>query len=263
MAETLAKDANKLASSFAYNFPSFTVSTMSGAAGESSSGDDATSASTALVNLSKSHLQMVSDKLVVALKDNDMIYHETIPPVDSLEPLEKLNAVKPTSFTDLLPNGQADVQKIVGSDIFIKLVPLSVHEASSMYSEEKAQLRRREQHRCQLADDEVDATIESLNLMKTLDKLKTVIKDPSSLGEEFTLPQEVMDWSITVQTDESKGSKNKNDMLQSKIESLKPPIQEMLAEVTHLLEKEQHECENMRVSLYYCKLFGCVTELRR
>lgn len=245
MAEILAKEANKLATSFASSFPKFTVSTESAAS--ATSGSAPSSASTALLEISKLHLKLVSDKLAVAVRDNDMIYHDAVPPVEALEPLEKLNAVKAVPFAELLPNGQADIPKIVGPDIFIKLIPMAVHQASSMYSEEKAQLLRKEQARSKSTDDEIDATLASLGLLKTLDRIKLLIRDPSQMGEEYVLPQEIMQWSVNIQNDESKTSKYKTDDLAALINSLKPVIQEKLSEVSALLEKEQHDCENMRV----------------
>ena len=39
--------------------------------------------------------------------------------------------------------GPPDVQKTIGKDFLIMLVPLSVHESASVYSEEKVELVRR------------------------------------------------------------------------------------------------------------------------
>uniref|UniRef100_A0A915KDA5 BRO1 domain-containing protein n=1 Tax=Romanomermis culicivorax TaxID=13658 RepID=A0A915KDA5_ROMCU len=79
---------------------------------------------------------IVSTKLESAKKDNDFVFHERIPNLADLPELKGASLVKPIPFDPL------DVE-ISGPDIFQKLIPLSVHQSSSLYSEEKANLLRR------------------------------------------------------------------------------------------------------------------------
>ncbi|VDN08895.1 unnamed protein product [Dibothriocephalus latus] len=74
----------------------------------------------------------VSDKLV----DNDAIYHERAPPLAELEAVKGANVVKPTPFNHTDP-------EVIGQDIFKDLLPLETLQASSMYSEVKAEFLRK------------------------------------------------------------------------------------------------------------------------
>ncbi|XP_041374588.1 tyrosine-protein phosphatase non-receptor type 23-like isoform X2 [Gigantopelta aegis] len=78
---------------------------------------------------------VVSGKYTAAKKDNDFVYHEKVPPLDSLPEIKGASLVKGISFN---PGDR----EISGQDIFEKLVPMEAHEASSVYSEEKAKLLR-------------------------------------------------------------------------------------------------------------------------
>ena len=245
VAESNIKEAHKLAEKFAYNFPNFTMATQSN--DTSTTGKNPSSASTALLEMTTSDLKMIGDKFVSAVKDNDMIYHDTIPPVQSLAPLEKLNAVKVIPFADLLPNGQADIPKIVGPDIFAKLIPMSVHESSSVYSEEKSKLYRNQQKIVKQADDEIDATINSLDILNTMEKIKSILNDPKIVSGDI-LPVDVINWSVFVQENEIKSSKYLSDDLFQVINSLKPEIEQFISEIPVILDREQLDCENMRVN---------------
>ena len=244
VAEANIKEANKLAEKFAYNFPNFNISSQSNES--STTGKNPSSASTALLEITKIELKTIADKLTTAKRDNDMIYHDTIPSIDTLAPLEKLNSVKAIPFADLLPNGQADIPKIVGSDIFAKLIPMSVHESSSVYSEEKSKLYRNQQKIVKEADDEIDATIHSLNLIETMEQIKALYANPNFLPGEI-LPVDVMNWSVRLQENEMKSSKYLTEDMIATMNSLKPQIHQILFEIQAILDKEQLDCENMRV----------------
>ncbi|XP_059485040.1 tyrosine-protein phosphatase non-receptor type 23 isoform X2 [Neocloeon triangulifer] len=100
---------------------------------------------------------VVEGKRKAAFNDNEYIYHEKVPEKDSLPPLKGASLVKgiPFSIND------ADVS---GVDIFARLVPLRAHEASSMYSEEKAKLLRRVGTQVDEKDTELNAFMSSLQL---------------------------------------------------------------------------------------------------
>ncbi|XP_072904946.1 tyrosine-protein phosphatase non-receptor type 23 [Hemitrygon akajei] len=80
-------------------------------------------------------MDVIGGKYTAAKKDNDFIYHEAVPPIDSL------TSVKGASLVKALPVNPTD-PNVTGPDIFAKLVPIEAHEASSLYSEEKAKLLR-------------------------------------------------------------------------------------------------------------------------
>ncbi|XP_039534811.1 tyrosine-protein phosphatase non-receptor type 23b isoform X2 [Pimephales promelas] len=80
-------------------------------------------------------MDVIGGKYNSAKKDNDFIYHESVPGLDTLVAVKGASLVKP------LPMNLTD-QSVTGPDLFSKLVPMATHEASSLYSEEKAKLLR-------------------------------------------------------------------------------------------------------------------------
>ncbi|KXS21134.1 BRO1-domain-containing protein [Gonapodya prolifera JEL478] len=265
LAETLAKEANKLASSFASAYPSFFISTdnSAGAAASVSSGglsdffgvtssgsipSTATSSSQAILDMTRTLLASVTEMKTLAQKDNDLIYHDVIPSGDSLGPVAKLQAVKPLTFAEVCAGGPTDIPKIVGPDIFAKLVPISVHEASSCYSEEKAKMWRGEEAKAAEADGELQATLASMDINKTLDRLRKLGRPDSGADEYKNLPPEVSEWCEEISSNEGgrAGGESVDEML-GVLEGLKARAREALQGVGLALDDEQRECEGMRM----------------
>ncbi|KAF5879831.1 tyrosine-protein phosphatase non-receptor type 23-like, partial [Clarias magur] len=80
-------------------------------------------------------MDVIGGKFNSAKKDNDFIYHESVPGLDTLPAVKGTPLVKPVPITPTDPS-------VTGPDLFSTLVPLAAHEASSVYSEEKAKLLR-------------------------------------------------------------------------------------------------------------------------
>uniref|UniRef100_A0A672KMW8 Tyrosine-protein phosphatase non-receptor type 23-like n=1 Tax=Sinocyclocheilus grahami TaxID=75366 RepID=A0A672KMW8_SINGR len=80
-------------------------------------------------------MDVIGGKYNSSKKENDFIYHESVPGLDTLAAVKGASLVKP------LPVSLTD-QSVTGPDLFSKLVPMATHEASSLYSEEKAKLLR-------------------------------------------------------------------------------------------------------------------------
>ena len=71
-----------------------------------------------------------------AKKDNDFVYHDRVLEFAALEPIAPAMLAKAVAF---------DVRArdvLQGEDLFRRLLPLEVHSAASLYSEEKARLLR-------------------------------------------------------------------------------------------------------------------------
>lgn len=79
---------------------------------------------------------VVEGKRKAAKNENEFIYHEEVPEKDALQ------EVKGASLVKGIPFNVNDVE-VSGPDIFARLVPMEAHEASSMYSEQKAQMLRK------------------------------------------------------------------------------------------------------------------------
>ncbi|XP_053569676.1 tyrosine-protein phosphatase non-receptor type 23 [Bombina bombina] len=102
-------------------------------------------------------MDVIGGKFNSAKKDNDFIYHESVPA------LETLQAVKGAPLVKALPVNPTD-PAVTGPDIFCKLVPMAAHEASSLYSEEKAKLLRDIMLKIEAKNEVLDQFTDSLQL---------------------------------------------------------------------------------------------------
>jgi hypothetical protein len=254
-AETLAKEANKLAYAF-----SGSLAFIPAMAGVSAGASSTQTLSSVLVEVTKNSLALITERKNAVVKDNDIIYHDSVPSIESLPAIEKLGAAKPITFAEVCTNGAADIPKIIGPDIFARLVPLSVHEAASVYSEEQAKILRAEQAAVEAANGDLQATLDSLNLIPTIDKLKKMVKAGpggsvlSTADDTLYLPTEVKGWCEAIRSQENQRGTSTDEML-GMLEGMKTKIRDTLDEIALMLDKEQHECENMRVSLLSFTMF--------
>ncbi|KAI8883650.1 BRO1-domain-containing protein, partial [Backusella circina FSU 941] len=191
-AESAAKEASKLAASISNtNLANGTVPPDT---------------STSLQELSKSLTATCTEKLNTATRDNDMIYHETVPQESVLTPIDRLKAVKVIPITELY--GPDELKKVIGADLFSRLIPISVHESASLYSEEKAKLLRLENERCDIAKAELNASLDYMKLPGSLFKFKQQQQQQkssaNSLDEYASPPSEVRQWSSQIVEEEQR-----------------------------------------------------------
>nr|XP_014353134.1 PREDICTED: tyrosine-protein phosphatase non-receptor type 23 [Latimeria chalumnae] len=113
-----------------------------------------------------------------AKKDNDFIYHEAVPALDTLP------SVKGAPLVKALPVNPTD-PSVTGPDIFSKLVPMAAHEASSLYSEEKAKLLRDIMSKIESKNEVLEQFMDSLRLdPETVDNLDMYSHIPPILMEK-------------------------------------------------------------------------------
>ncbi|KAG5265147.1 hypothetical protein AALO_G00261920 [Alosa alosa] len=163
-------------------------------------------------------MDVIGGKFNSAKKDNDFIYHETVPSMDTLA------TVKGASLVKALPVNPTD-PSVTGPDLFSKLVPMAAHEASSLYSEEKAKLLR-----------EVMAKIESKNeaLEQFMDSLS--VECVMEVGVFGVLPETVMEKCAELSV--------KDNAVQSLVKAMQAlagvnaDVEEKLSEVRVVLEEE-------------------------
>ncbi|KAL8812765.1 MAG: hypothetical protein Q9223_000856 [Gallowayella weberi] len=136
-----------------------------------------------LTDACRKHLATVQERLAALNKDNDFIYHQTIPVETTLSVIPKLPAAKAIPVSELY-QGQ-DIQRIIGPDIFQKLVPMSVTESASLYDEEKAKLIRAEAENVETANGEMAASLDYLKLPESLNILKGGTDQGPSVDEDF------------------------------------------------------------------------------
>lgn len=218
VAENLAKEADRLAKSFPSSPP---PSTNLGA-----------ETAGVLQGLTKRHYSTVKEKLQESAKDNDYIYHHTVPAEASLEPLAKLPAAKPIPVNDLYA-GQ-DIQRITGPDLFAKIVPMAVTESASLYDEEKAKLVRAETEKVDTANGEMAASLDYLRLPGALQVLK------GGFDQDILPDEDFRQWCDDVANHENPAAIF--DLLRSDKET----VVETLDQCSKQLDMEESVCEKMR-----------------
>ncbi|CRK33355.1 hypothetical protein BN1708_001043, partial [Verticillium longisporum] len=218
LAETQAKDADRSASNFPSNCPpsSNLTSDTGGILAEST----------------KRHVATVQEKLRELIKDNDYIYHHTVPAEASLAPVGKLPAAKPIPVSELYA-GQ-DIQRITGPDLFSKIVPFAVTEMASLYDEEKAKLIRAESEKVDIANDEMAASLDYLRLPGALQVLK------GGFDQDVLPDEDFRQWCEDVANHESPTS------IFELLRSEKETIVSLLERNTKQLDMEEIVCEKMR-----------------
>lgn len=192
----------------------------------------------AILELTKNHLAVATEKRAEAQRENDLIYHAVPVPEGTLAQIDKVSVATMIPIQEVY--GTPDVQKLIGPDIFAKLIPLSVHEAASVYSEEKAKLVRAEVEKAEVTDSEARAALESLGLPSGLNKWKQLTG-----GEEETgVPKEVDAWATEVSQGGGAATIEKS---LTELERLKRSVDEDLNQISADLDTESRECEAMRV----------------
>ena len=218
----LANASSKQAYTFAKTFPA--VPTPS-----SNLGSDT---ATTLQAITKRQMETVQEKLTQASKDNDFIYHQTVPAEAALLPVSKMPAAKAIPVSELY-QGQ-DIQRIIGPDIFQKIVPMSVTEFASMYDEEKAKLIRSEAEKVEQANGEMAASLDYLKLPSSLNVLK------GGLDQEMTTDSEFERWCREISGHES------FDNAFQQLQRDKSAVLDSLAKSSKQLDMEESVCEKMR-----------------
>jgi hypothetical protein len=231
LADTAAQDASRQAASFGYSFYA--------AATPSLPHDAATS----LAEITKAHATVCSEAKEQAVKDNDLIYHDILPSEASLPAIEKLPAATPITIQEVYQN--QDVSKLIGPDIFIRLVPLAVHESASVYSEEKAKLVRGEVERVDLNEGEIRAALEHLGLPGVLGAWRKIAEDEESAEADIEISGSLNRLAEDVQRERQVES-----LLRS-LDAERERCERELRELNGLLDNESRECERMRVSTSY------------
>ncbi|PSK33965.1 Vacuolar protein-sorting protein BRO1 [Elsinoe australis] len=185
-----------------------------------------------LVEMTKKHVTACTEKLAEFNKDNDFIYHQIVPAEPSLTAIPKLPAAKAIPVSELY-QGQ-DIQRIIGPDIFQRIVPMSVTESASLYDEEKAKLVRAEGERVEVANDELAASLDYLKLPGSLNILK------GGLDQEMSVDQEFRRWCEDFAGHDAFGS------VFEQLNSTKGEIMKMLDNASQGLDREESVCEKMR-----------------
>ncbi|KAK9450125.1 BRO1-like domain-containing protein [Limtongia smithiae] len=171
-------------------------------------------------------------------KDNDYVYHDTIPPTNSIDEVGKLNAAKPTPMSGLYKD--QDITQLIGRDIFEKLIPVSVAEQSSLYSEEKAKILRAEGENVDIAEEELVSALEYLGLPAALKQIKSLMHS-ATVNNNGGVDDQVADWARAIQL---KGFVSFADIDQKKRE-----IYQIVEKCGQDLDAEEREDQTVRAQV--------------
>jgi hypothetical protein len=218
VAETLAREANRVANSFPTSVPA--NSNLTSETG------------VVLSEITRRQLATIQEKFTEFSKDNDFIYHQPVPGEAGLSAIPKLPAAKAIPVSELY-QGQ-DIQRIIGPDIFQRIVPMAVTESASMYDEEKAKLVRAETERVEIGNDEMAASLDYLKLPGSLDILKGAKDWDTSVDSEFRT------WC-----EELAGHQGFSTAFEQ-LNTDKKDVNELLEKSLQSLDMEESICEKMR-----------------
>ena len=154
------------------------------------------------------------------------------------------------NFVDICPNGQKEAQGIIGQDIFHRLIPIQVHEASSMYSEEKAKILRAEMDRCDAADSDFQVLMLTQDIANTVNKAKDALKNEGINESMVSFPEEIATFCNLVQQ-ENKTGKNITSTIAS-LNNLQMKAHDNLNNIGLELDKEQREYD-IKLQMYSTK----------
>ncbi|KAH9914099.1 ALIX V-shaped domain binding to HIV-domain-containing protein [Fomitopsis serialis] len=228
VAEAAAKEANRSASSFSNIFVTQMSPSLPSDAGS------------AILDLTKAHLALCTDKKNEAQRENDLIYNAVLPAAEALPQIDKATVATPITIQEVYAT--PEVQKVIGPDMFIRLIPLSVHESASVYSEEKAKLVRGEVEKADNAEVEVKSALESLGVKQGLARFKAIAE--GGVGGEEEVPLEVRRWREDIAVMEERESVER---LMGQLTKLKDSVKGELDGVSRELDTESRDCEAMRV----------------
>ncbi|XP_020798026.1 tyrosine-protein phosphatase non-receptor type 23 [Drosophila serrata] len=162
---------------------------------------------------------VVEAKRKNAKNENEFIYHEAVPELSTIAAVQGANLVNGIGF-------QVTDEEHSGPDIFARLVPMKAHEASSLYSEEKAKLLRKYGALLEEKDTQLEAFMSSL----TLDNL--------NINEEQAnkLPQGIVDRCASLNANKTAISDLVEAM--SQLAEITADVETNLGEISHMLEAE-------------------------
>ncbi|KAH9068320.1 pH-response regulator [Lactarius deliciosus] len=181
----------------------------------------------------KSLLEIVDSNLDRAQRDNDLIYHQDVPPASSLP------AIQPASMVEsVVPPGLLEPKKILGSDnlIFGNLISWGAQTAIEIYNDRRnTAIKEYIKDRAQQLNDGYTRELQSQNLPAALDALDKPIGLPPSLLKKA----------------EEVRSENGPERVEKSLEDIEILAQRamgVLTETLDLLDQEASEDEQLRRS---------------
>jgi BRO1-like domain/ALIX V-shaped domain binding to HIV len=228
LAEAAAKEAHKIASNFNTTFLPQMSPNLPADSGQS------------LFELAKSQLALSTERRVEAQRDNDLIYNAVLPTAETLPAVDKAAVATAVPIQEVY--GNTEVQKVIGTDLFLRLIPLSVHESASVYSEEKAKVVRSEVEKAEGAAGEARSALDSLGVKAGLPRFRAMVE--GSVAGEDEIPLDVRRFREDIAVIEKREGV---EALLKRLGEMKESVREELDSITRDLDAESQDCEAMRV----------------
>lgn len=168
------------------------------------------------------------------------MYHDTVTKAEVLAPIDKLVAAKIIPFSEMYT--PAELTKIIGPDVFHKLIPLSIHESASLYSEEKAKIIRQETERVDIANVELETSLSYMELPQCLSKFK---ENPDLSLQDLTQPPQDLLHAAS-QIHRTEASAQPLNMLLASLRSANATHRNSLEDAVSALDDEFGTSENLR-----------------
>ena len=136
--------------------------------------------------------ETVNAKLQQLIKDNDYIYHDSIPQTVSVETIKPMDAIKaPTWLEQLAPFNEKIMKKT--NVLYKGIVPMEAYEKESIYSDQKDSLLRRETDAAETANFEYKSFIDYTNLDSLVRDLENKYKNGNNIGAFDAIIEQMRD----------------------------------------------------------------------
>ncbi|KAJ1720603.1 bck1-like resistance to osmotic shock [Coemansia erecta] len=191
----------------------------------------------------------ITEELNRANNDNDVIYNEPVPNTSTLPALEAASVVSNFDINKFYASEERS--NVVGGELFSRLIPMSVHESSSLYSEEMAKMLRAEEDKVNLADGELQ---DAFSFMKMPGSLKRFERPLSLSGHDGrsgvnAIISELADPSRAVReaANSVQAAERINPLseMRARVEGQRIRATDELADLSRMLDDEQYASEQV------------------
>ncbi|WFD36639.1 bck1-like resistance to osmotic shock [Malassezia cuniculi] len=198
---------------------------------------------TVLTAATLNQVDLAKAKQQEAQRDNDMVYHDLIPPAGSLPQLERTSVATPVPIRETF--SLPDVQRVLGTEVFAQLVPLRVTENASVYSEEQAKLLRAESAAVENADAELVSSLDALGLPVSLARYRALDSVDTASAALSEAPQDVSRWVHDCAGGPDAAS---IDASLARFDTARTSLGTRIEKALADLAAEDRECERLRVA---------------
>lgn len=204
--------------------------------------------------------ETLKDKIKQLTKDNDFIFHDSVPQGVTFSSLKPLDGIKAPKWEDQLsPYMDAISEKC--EKLFKGIVPMEIYEKESIYSEDKASLIRQYVNDTETADLEYSSFIEFTHLPSLLNDLKKRYNKQGSMGpvdpQADMMRDQINSWINSISNSKFKDPNEQLKIIESK-------KQEILSILAGLPAEQKENVVKLKMTLVEAassdeKLFALVT----